>query len=211
MMTALENHKNVPPDWYERSFRENALQRFWHSRRIFAVRKLSEKISGELLDIGSADGFLTNEIFKVTEAKKIIGIDFLESSVKYAKEKYRDQSKLTFMVADAHNLPFETSQFDAVYCLEVLEHTQNPVAVLGEIHRVLKENGVVIILVPVETPLFRLIWALWTLGKGRVWKKTHINNINVEKLEQMTKALRFKKTEAHRFMLGMLLLLKARK
>jgi SAM-dependent methyltransferase len=46
-------------------------------------------------------------------------------------------------------LPFDSGSFSGVFCCEVLEHlTTNPTAMLGEIHRVLKPNGWLIVTTP---------------------------------------------------------------
>lgn len=45
-------------------------------------------------------------------------------------------------LADAHYLPFEDSQFDAVFSYAVLEHLHNPIAAMAEISRVLRPGGV---------------------------------------------------------------------
>jgi len=53
----------------------------------------------------------------------------------------------------AHNLnsipwPFGSDQFDIVFINSTLEHVQNPLEVLGEMHRVLKKGGRLVIKVP---------------------------------------------------------------
>ncbi len=52
-----------------------------------------------------------------------------------------------------HNLnrfpwPFKESEFDAIYCKDVLEHLENLVGVMEEIHRVSKPGGRVYITTP---------------------------------------------------------------
>lgn len=47
------------------------------------------------------------------------------------------------IVCDAHHLPFEDASFDAVMAVAVLEHVADPNRVAGEIHRVLKHDGLV--------------------------------------------------------------------
>jgi SAM-dependent methyltransferase len=47
----------------------------------------------------------------------------------------------TQVVCDAHHLPFHDGTFDAVVCQAVLEHVADPIRVVAEIHRVLKEDG----------------------------------------------------------------------
>lgn len=49
----------------------------------------------------------------------------------------------TDYICDAHFLPFKDCTFDAVIIQAVLEHVLSPPDVVDEIHRVLKENGVV--------------------------------------------------------------------
>lgn len=62
-------------------------------------------------------------------------------------------SKRPDVQADAANVPFRDSCFDAVICSELLEHVPAPLAVLGEVHRVLKVGGRVLISVPFLYPI----------------------------------------------------------
>jgi len=49
------------------------------------------------------------------------------------------------VVANANAMPFESSIFDLVLCLDMLEHDPNPLATLAEIGRVLTPDGFAII------------------------------------------------------------------
>lgn len=49
------------------------------------------------------------------------------------------------VVADATNLPFDSNSFDLVLCLETLEHCDEPWKIVGEIERVSKKNGGIIL------------------------------------------------------------------
>lgn len=46
-------------------------------------------------------------------------------------------------IADAHYLPFKNETFDAVWIQAVLEHVISPQKVVNEIHRTLKDGGIV--------------------------------------------------------------------
>src|SRR3989344_4487311 len=126
---AADLHKNVPPDWYARSIKENFLQRFWHLTRFAEIKNMIEPFDSaqgrKILDVGSADGTFTKIILEKSKAQKVIGIDVLASSVSYAKRKFARSKKMSFQVADAHNLPFKENEFDAVFCLEALEHVED--------------------------------------------------------------------------------------
>lgn len=209
---ARDLHHNVPPDWYESSVKINTLQKFWHWRRFKAVDQFSEKISGDVLDIGSADGYFTAEIARVTGCGRIYGIDVLPSSISYANRRYSSDLRFHFSVGDGHNLKFPANRFSAVYCLEAMEHVFSPAQVLKEIKRVLQPGGYTVVLVPAENWLFsKVVWPLWLHWRGRIWTDTHLSFFTDNKLPDLLTKAGFTGIEAHRFLLGMLLLVKARK
>lgn len=52
-------------------------------------------------------------------------------------------SPLVTLVADGHRLPFADGSIDAVWVQAVLEHTIDPGAIVAEMHRVLRDGGLV--------------------------------------------------------------------
>lgn len=52
------------------------------------------------------------------------------------------------IVGDVHNLPFAANSQDAIICIAVLEHVENPAKACEEIYRVLKPGGYCFIYVP---------------------------------------------------------------
>lgn len=209
---AEQLHKNVPPDWYSRSIKENLLQRYWHNRRFAEVSSFIEPRGGRILDVGCADGTFTKVILERSKAHKIVGIDVLPKSVSYAKRRFARSQKLEFRVADAHKLPFPSKSFDCITCLETLEHVEDPEKVIAEIKRVLKDDGYMIVLVPSENFLFRyIVWPLWTLGRGRVWRGTHLHKFTGSGIVRRMKKSGLKIHNNHKFLLGMLQAVKATK
>ena len=59
----------------------------------------------------------------------------------------------TMLICDAHDIPFENGSFDGVIVQAVLEHAVDPYRCCEEIHRVLKERGVVY----AETPFMQQV------------------------------------------------------
>ena len=45
------------------------------------------------------------------------------------------------VVGDCMNLPFKTDTFDATFCCELLEHVEEPQALIGELRRVTRPGG----------------------------------------------------------------------
>ncbi len=56
-------------------------------------------------------------------------------------------------LADAHYLPFRDRSFDGCVAYSVLEHVNNPLQVVGEVNRILKESGWFKIRVPRDSRL----------------------------------------------------------
>lgn len=203
-------HKNVPPDWYARGIKENIFQRFWHYRRFRNVGKLIESTGGNILDIGCADGTFTKVILNRSKASLVVGIDTLSSSVSYARKRFAKNKKLKFRVAEAENLPFGKDKFDSVFALEILEHVFKPEKVLAEIKRVLKRDGYLVVLVPTENLLFKIIWFFWVRTRGKIWQGTHVQKFNHKKLEKMIEKFGFEVVAKKNFLLGMMKAVKAK-
>lgn len=211
--SAVELHEQFPPNWYYQSLRVDPLQKYWHKRRFEEVSKLIDPVEGQILDVGCADGVFSKVILDKSKAKKLIGIDVLKSSVAWANKHWGKTGRMKFMVGDAHNLKFKPETFDAVFCLEVLEHVHKPRKALDEFKRVLKRRGYGMFLVPSDSLLFRLIWFLWLhfYPRGWVWRDTHIQTYRNSYLPKVCKKAGFKVEREKKFNLGMLHLVKVRK
>ncbi|MEJ2441612.1 MAG: methyltransferase domain-containing protein, partial [Patescibacteria group bacterium] len=201
------------PNWYYQSLKVDPLQRYWLKRRFEEIGKLIEPVKGKVLDVGSADGMFSKVILDKTKAKELVGIEVLKSSVNWANKHWKRNKKMKFMVGDAHNLDFKSNTFDAVFCLEVLEHVYQPREVLKEFKRVLKKGGYGIFLVPSDSLLFRSIWFLWLnfYPRGGVWKETHIQTYRDNFLPKICKEAGFKVEKEKKFILGMLHAVKVKK
>lgn len=197
-------HNNVPGDYYHTSIQKNLLQKFWHMQRFITITKLLNNITAtQILDVGCHGGLLTAEIAKKYPEAKIFGIDLSERAIKYAQKKY---PAIRFLVARGEKISFPTSHFDLVTCFEVLEHVPKPSVILKEIKRVLKARGNVLLLVPNENILFKIIWFFWSrFGRGRVWQCAHVQQFDEESLSKLLKKNGFKIMTIKKFILGMLI------
>jgi SAM-dependent methyltransferase len=111
---------------------------------LFGTNKMAEAFAGRMLEGlrssatsrprllvigGGAIGSGAKSLYS-TEDVDVIGIDVYTSP-------------MTKIVADGHFLPFKDSTFDGVWIQAVLEHVLDPWAIVAEIHRVLKTDGIV--------------------------------------------------------------------
>ena len=97
--------------------------------------------SGRILDVGCGNGNLFNLLSK--GKYELYGVDFSENMIFEAKRNCK--AKASFSVADAENLPFGDDSFDIIVCNASFHHYIHPDVVLGEMHRVLKSGGRVLI------------------------------------------------------------------
>jgi ubiquinone/menaquinone biosynthesis C-methylase UbiE len=63
-------------------------------------------------------------------------------------KKKSSDSRVTHLQGDVHNLPFKDNIFDRVIVTCVFHHLQDPNKALSELVRVVKENGVISVLIP---------------------------------------------------------------
>jgi SAM-dependent methyltransferase len=77
------------------------------------------------------------------KARKVVGGDCTEKLVHAAREHYK--KRIDIYLLDAHHLPFEDKRFDVVILYEAFYYLKEPEKFIKEAHRVLRDNGVLII------------------------------------------------------------------
>ncbi len=92
--------------------------------------------SCKILDMGCGAGFLTRELSNL--GHQVVGVDLSEESLKIARKL---DPKTTYLRADVTAVPLESKSFDAVSAMDLLEHVENPTAVIQEASRLLKPGG----------------------------------------------------------------------
>lgn len=71
---------------------------------------------------------------------------------------------------DRERLPFKDGCVDKIFCLEVVEHLENPTFFLNEAHRVLRKGGKLVLTTPDENSfVWRVVWFLWNRTFGKEW------------------------------------------
>lgn len=130
-------------DLFHRYFLDFIFNPKENPRHEIAVRLL--KPGKKLLDIGCWDGRLLTYIDQAGLFQELYGIDISSDGI----EKVLSRG-FCAAVVDLNNesLPFPDEFFDAVTFLAVLEHVFDPYAVIQEIHRILRPDGILIIDVP---------------------------------------------------------------
>ena len=98
----------------------------------------------KVLDVGCWWGWFIR--YAREKGATVVGMDCQASRVNDAVSFLHSSRDLC--VADALHIPFPSSIFDVAVSIHVLEHILPEHAMIGEIHRVLKPDGVLLISVP---------------------------------------------------------------
>lgn len=101
--------------------------------RVISRRLAEEMDEGTVLDVGCGDGSIAASVMSINSRLEFKGIDvFLRPRIAIPAEPY-----------DGKTIPFENKSFDWVTIIDVLHHTDDPRAILGECMRV-SRKGIVI-------------------------------------------------------------------
>ncbi|PTM09717.1 MAG: bifunctional demethylmenaquinone methyltransferase/2-methoxy-6-polyprenyl-1,4-benzoquinol methylase UbiE [Bacteroidetes bacterium] len=110
-----------------------------------------------ILDIATGTGDLAINLAK-TQASKIVGFDISPGMLEIGKKKIAQKqlnNKIEMVLGDSENMPFDDNSFDAITVAFGVRNFENLEKGLLEILRVLKPNGVFVILetsVPTKSP-----------------------------------------------------------
>jgi ArsR family transcriptional regulator len=99
---------------------------------------------GDVLDVGSGDGAAAS--FLAPYCKSLTCIDSSARMIAAASKRDWRKAGVSALVADAHQLPFESARFDDVLLFHTLAYVEEPTRVIDEAARVLRPGGRVVVL-----------------------------------------------------------------
>lgn len=108
--------------------------------KMLSALALKKKSSARILVIG---GSIAGQGFEILSENS--ALEFVETDVSFGPR--------ASMICDAHDLPFVDGSFDVVIAQAVLEHVVDPFRCVSEIHRVLRDEG----LIYAETPFMQQV------------------------------------------------------
>lgn len=113
-------------------------------KRISAA--LGLKPGMHVLDVGSGPGHQAFEMAQVVGSEgHVEGVDSAEGSVDTGTRRCSGFDNVNFTLGDAYNLPYDTSTFDVAMSSQVFEYLDDIPKALGEMFRVLKPGGRVLL------------------------------------------------------------------
>ncbi len=121
------------------------VDRYW---RWLTVKKLAPNLTDPILDVCSGTGDLAFAFHKFTKGNvRVIGSDFCFEMLEVGRQKSEKSGRdVTFVEADAQNLPFNNDQFQIVSAAFGLRNVADTDQGLREMTRVCKPGGQIAIL-----------------------------------------------------------------
>ncbi|MEO0944481.1 MAG: bifunctional 2-polyprenyl-6-hydroxyphenol methylase/3-demethylubiquinol 3-O-methyltransferase UbiG [Pseudomonadota bacterium] len=177
----------------------------WWSDEVRWVRTLKNLVPGRLawfdrhidwagkdvLDLGCAGGFMAEALSN--KGARVTGIDPASDAIEAAKSRAMVVGQdIRYDVGVGEDLPYDDASFDAVVCVDVLEHVSDLTKVTAEIARVLRPGGMFLYDTINRNPLAR--FATITIAEdllGLLPKGTHDPELFIkpqELVDELTKA-----------------------
>ncbi|MBZ0320143.1 MAG: class I SAM-dependent methyltransferase [Anaerolineae bacterium] len=123
---------------------------------VMQVVQQTQTPGNAILDVGCGAGITVLELAE--RGYQASGIDFAPNMIERAKQDAEAKGVVCdFQVASAENLPYPTQHFDMVIALGLVGNLHDDTACLGEIRRVLKPSGMVLLTMPNVLALDRWI------------------------------------------------------
>lgn len=125
---------------------------WWHVGRKQIIQSLLQEISlknnSRILDAGCGTG---GNMKILARFGNVIGIDNSPEAIKFCKKRCFENIQLK----NIENTGFSDNSFDLIVALDILEHLENDVEALKEFHRILKEDGYILI----SVPAYQFLWS----------------------------------------------------
>lgn len=115
------------------------------ARRQLAVEVLARELAGRadarILDVGCGTG---SNLSAFCQLGRAVGIDMSTDALEFCRQRGIERVALS----EIESLPFPDGTFDVVTAMDILEHTDDDLAALGELRRVLRPGGLMLSTVP---------------------------------------------------------------
>jgi len=174
----MHEHLYMPEDHMDELYHSrNPLVRFAHQNRLkWISRAIPKKDNQKILDAGCGEGHLLEYIQAANPSHELVGYDITDVAIESARRRC-PTARIERM--DLVKIESPDESFDVIICTEVLEHIYEYREVLGELLRVLKKGGALILTFPNE---FNWTVSRLLLGRNPIKVPDHVNSFTPQRL-----------------------------
>jgi ubiquinone/menaquinone biosynthesis C-methylase UbiE len=127
---------------YDRSILQFLMFRRSHNMFINSIMRDARKI--KILDVGCGTGEFAMKLKSCKKDADVYGMDISPDMIGIAKAKFG--GAVNFRVGDVENMPYEDNSFDYLTCSHSFHHYPRKKKAAGEMFRILKDGGRVMII-----------------------------------------------------------------
>lgn len=124
----------------------------WYNQ--WVIGRFAKYLQGDILEVGSGVGSFTRLLSKYGH---LWAIDIEDNYLKTTKKIAGKKTKVGFGDIEKDKFFFGSQKFDAIVCLNVVEHIRDDKKALNTLYKLLKPQGVLVLLVPTHQFLFNEI------------------------------------------------------
>lgn len=118
-------------------------------------RAVMDLVEGDrVLDLGCEIGVVARAVAR--KADRVLAIDIRPEAIEIAR-RFFVAANVEYRLGDLFELGLSDSSFDCVLFLETVEHAEDPVTFLREIHRLLRPGGALILSTPNALSYYELL------------------------------------------------------
>jgi glycosyltransferase involved in cell wall biosynthesis len=143
---------------------------------------IEQERPAEVLEIGTATGYLSSEMAKL--GCSVTGIEQDPDMAEIARQHCRE-----LIVCDVEKLDFaELGQYDAIVFGDVLEHLRNPREILQRVHKLLKPGGKVLMSLPNVANIWvrlNLLFGRFNYSRVGILDETHLRFFTLQTMKQL--------------------------
>lgn len=143
-------------------------------KKITKIESLKNK---KLLDVGCATGYLLEKAKQL--GAEVHGVEYSRFASREAQKKFPNKVFSGFL----EQANYKRSFFDVITLIDVIEHVENPIKQMREVKRILKQNGLIIVV----TPNLESLWSKLLKNKWTNLKEEHIFYFTPSSLQLLIK------------------------
>jgi ubiquinone/menaquinone biosynthesis C-methylase UbiE len=128
--------------WYDKNTRENRIEEMQEYAR---EAKKYLPYNANVLEVAPGPGYFSIELAKIGNYN-ITGMDISTDFIEICKTNaQRENVNVTFLQGNVSSMSFKDNTFDFIFCSAAFKNFKEPVVALCEMYRVLKNNGIALI------------------------------------------------------------------